>query len=401
MALPSDCLVCVPAGDFGSGAGIDPSSAIGYEAYVTAQPPPNNTLLPGMIICGMTEQGIVAKHYDQWRDTIGSGAANVGSKFGPELSVVAPGANVLCRAQAGYASSTGTSFATAQVAGIAALVRSLEPTLGAPAVALRIKATAAKTGQFGYSSAPEGPRNDHMGFGRADCAAATVWTAAGRSNMIVRDNPADEGVEPSIGWWISDVIVVAANTIPGDTTNAGGPVTAFPVVTDQTSALNGIFDTAVAGGNSTIGASGDHWVFVRVKNESFGGTTADARCIRVTCNLASCSTGFMFPIDWVQSDDNVPMGIVVAGADAREDGYLADPVGGGGLGTGKTVIFRLHVTAAQVAGIHTAAFEYAPGFYHACALAMVLASNDISPMTIAGDVRTQINNITQRNLAVV
>lgn len=425
LTLPADCLVCAPSGNFGTDPAdpfIDAADSIGYLTFVLSEAV-YTSIVPNMLICGMTEQFNAARHYDDWRDSLGGGAANVGSKFGPELDVVAPGVGVRVRTTVpGYGNAIGTSYATAHVAGIAALVRSVEPGLTGAQVRTRILQTTAKTGSFGYGLAavvaglqpppPNSCRNDHMGYGRVDAAAVTVWTAAGQANVIVRDNntmPAptgDEGAEPSMGWWNSDMIIVATDTIPGDTSNGGGPVTSFPAVTTQGSALDGFFTAAVNGGNSTIGAAGDHYVFIRCKNKNISGSQ-HARCIRATCVLASCSTGFTGPDDWLVEYDDVAGGMICCGADAYEDGYYASdqPVvanpAAPPVAPEDVVIFRLHVTAAQVANIHTPAFEYAPGFYHACALVMVDCSNDISTFPILGDFRNSINNLTQRNLAVV
>jgi hypothetical protein len=238
-----------------------------------------------------------------------------------------------------------------------------------------------------------------MGHGRVDAAAVTAWQASGKSNMMVRDEPGDTGAEPSIGWYQSDVLIVPASvgsTVPGDATSV------FPAPTTGGSALDNAFTAAVTTGYYSFNATGDHYVFVRVKNSTAGTLpgTGDARCIRACIVLAAISTGFTID-DFMTADDNFAGGIVVPSSDPadptqREHGYFAGPLAPGGV-----VIFRFLVTNAQMTtDLHSAPFQYAPGFYHACGLAMVTASNDLGPYNAVFDVRTQINNITQRNLTV-
>jgi hypothetical protein len=158
----------------------------------------------------------------------------------------------------------------------------------------------------------------------------------------------------------------------------------------------------VIGSWSQFNATGDHYVFVRVVNSNDGSLpgTGDARCIRASVVLAAISTGFTID-DFIHADDAAASGIVIPSSDPadptqREHGYFAGPLPPGGV-----VIFRFFVSNTQVTtGLHDPSFQYAPGFYHCCGLAMATASNDIGPYTAVFDVRTQINNITQRNLTV-
>ncbi|RKN45608.1 type VII secretion-associated serine protease mycosin [Streptomyces hoynatensis] len=76
--------------------------------------------------------------------------------YGDKLTVIAPGGS-------GYRVESGTSFAAAQVAGAAALVRERFPGLSAQEVAERLTASASVVG---------GRRNDHTGAGIVDPFAA-------------------------------------------------------------------------------------------------------------------------------------------------------------------------------------------------------------------------------------
>ncbi|WP_346539506.1 S8 family serine peptidase [Micromonospora sp. DPT] len=96
-------------------------------------------------------------------DTNGGHAAV--SVTGPELDVVAPAVDIYCPSLNGrYRVSTGTSDATAIVAGAAALVRAKYPDLPASEVVHRLTATAVDKGPPG--------RDDEYGYGVIDLVAA-------------------------------------------------------------------------------------------------------------------------------------------------------------------------------------------------------------------------------------
>ncbi|SCL18969.1 type VII secretion-associated serine protease mycosin [Micromonospora rhizosphaerae] len=84
---------------------------------------------------------------------------------GPEVDVVAPAVNIFSTSFDGnYSKATGTSDATAIVAGAAALIRSKYPYLPAQEVAHRLTATAIDKGPPG--------RDDEYGYGVIDLVAA-------------------------------------------------------------------------------------------------------------------------------------------------------------------------------------------------------------------------------------
>ncbi|WP_232533848.1 type VII secretion-associated serine protease mycosin [Plantactinospora sp. KBS50] len=87
------------------------------------------------------------------------------SATGPELDIVAPGVDMYSTSTGGkYGKSSGTSDATAIVAGAAALVRSRFPDLSAAEVVHRLTATAIDRGPPG--------RDDEYGYGELDLVAA-------------------------------------------------------------------------------------------------------------------------------------------------------------------------------------------------------------------------------------
>ena len=87
------------------------------------------------------------------------------SVTGPEIDVVAPAVDIYSTGiNKGYRVGTGTSDATAIVAGAAALIRSKYPNLPAQEVAHRLTATAVDKGPPG--------RDDQYGYGVIDLVAA-------------------------------------------------------------------------------------------------------------------------------------------------------------------------------------------------------------------------------------
>ncbi len=87
------------------------------------------------------------------------------SVSGPEIDVVAPAVDIYSTSYGGkYSKGTGTSSATAIVAGAAALIRSKFPDLPAAEVAHRLTATAVDKGPPG--------RDDQYGYGVIDLVAA-------------------------------------------------------------------------------------------------------------------------------------------------------------------------------------------------------------------------------------
>ncbi|MCX5069228.1 S8 family serine peptidase [Micromonospora lupini] len=87
------------------------------------------------------------------------------SATGPEVDVVAPAVDIYSTSYGGkYSKGTGTSSATAIVAGAAALIRSKYPYLPAQEVAHRLTATAIDKGPPG--------RDDEYGYGVIDLVAA-------------------------------------------------------------------------------------------------------------------------------------------------------------------------------------------------------------------------------------
>ena len=109
-----------------------------------------------------------------------------GSNYGPEVDVIAPGVQIATITLGGGTtlSFNGTSSATPHVAGIAALVRALDPTLTYAAVRSLIEATAQD--QVG-PPAEDAPGYDiYFGFGRVNAHRA-VLAALGSTTFCFAD----------------------------------------------------------------------------------------------------------------------------------------------------------------------------------------------------------------------
>jgi subtilisin family serine protease len=374
---------------------VAPTGRDGTPIYPSASLPGN------LVICGATDKTNLGdeattprerRRFDEWKAD-GAGA-DEGSRSGADVSVVAPGVGIITTTTgSGYVTDAqGTSIAAAHVAGLAALVRSKDATLDTGAkVRTRLETTAAKTGRTLYRHVDgRGLRNDEMGFGRIDAAAVLAADAAEIADVYIRDNQTDAGVEPSMGWWVSDVIVTTTPQVPGDAT------TEFPQQVAEGAALDAAFTAAVAAGaaNAQVQANVANYVFIRVRNRN-DVPSGDARGLRVTGVLASCATSF-FPDDWDAVADDADH--VVAALATPWEGYWYEPVP-----SGQVVIFRLTVEAARADRFDDPAASF---HGHACCLARVVACNDVAFNTASlvgypGDVRTQRNNLTQRNLTVV
>ena len=99
------------------------------------------------------------------------------SNGGPEVELAAPGGEAAdpifsASLNGTYAMLHGTSIATAHVSGAAALIRGYAPQWSAAAVRDVLHNTASKVGSASYI----GGRNDRLGFGRIDSAAALRWS---------------------------------------------------------------------------------------------------------------------------------------------------------------------------------------------------------------------------------
>jgi subtilisin family serine protease len=98
-------------------------------------------------------------------------ADNMRSRFGNHIDLSAPGWEVLSTTvNGGYWADSGTSYATPLVAGMAAVLLSINPTLGGEEVMELLKTTARDLGAAGW--------DQFFGWGRVDFGAAAAAARA-------------------------------------------------------------------------------------------------------------------------------------------------------------------------------------------------------------------------------
>lgn len=147
------------------------------------------------------------------------------SSYGTCVDVVAPGTDIwstLPNNQTGNMS--GTSMAAPHVAGLAALIISVNPNLTGKEVVNTIEKTAQKIGNYSYSttsSRSNGTWNNEMGYGL--CNAFAAVSAAGGDIVTFNDRTVSSS-QTVTGWIILSENVTVTNGAKL-TFNAGGSVT--------------------------------------------------------------------------------------------------------------------------------------------------------------------------------
>lgn len=133
-----------------------------------------------------------------------SGSRSSFSNYGSQLDVIAPGSNILSTTLSNsIISKDGTSMATPHVAGVAALVLSVNPCLTEQQVRDIIEQTAQKVGGYSYTTTtgrPNGTWNNEMGYGLVDAYAAVQMAQSMGSttlDLMVKDGIDDIGEEPN------------------------------------------------------------------------------------------------------------------------------------------------------------------------------------------------------------
>ncbi|WP_289012853.1 S8 family serine peptidase [uncultured Capnocytophaga sp.] len=123
------------------------------------------------------------------------------SGYGRELDVVAPGVGILSTIPNNSVSSEdGTSMACPHVAGVAALILSVNPDLTVKQVADIIEQTAQKVGGYNYQNTytrPNGTWNNQMGYGLVDAyKALQKATIAGTDEFCLKTDATFELIAP-------------------------------------------------------------------------------------------------------------------------------------------------------------------------------------------------------------
>lgn len=127
------------------------------------------------------------------------------SNYGDNLDIVAPGVDIYStKLENAYDYSDGTSFASPQVSGVAALILSVNPNLTGQEVRDIIEKTAQKVRPDLYNyqsdqSHPNGTWNNEMGYGLVDAYAAVKMAKIPDTpaDLLIRDYVGDDGEEPS------------------------------------------------------------------------------------------------------------------------------------------------------------------------------------------------------------
>lgn len=126
------------------------------------------------------------------------------SAYGSKLDVVGPGTGIITTANGDDIEVlTGTSLSSPYIAGVAALVLSVNPCLSNKQVRDIIEKTSQKVGNYIYSTNPTRPNgawNNEMGYGLVDAYAAVQLAQAMNSptlDLMVRDGYDDFGIQPN------------------------------------------------------------------------------------------------------------------------------------------------------------------------------------------------------------
>jgi serine protease len=137
-----------------------------------------------------------------WSSTSGSG-------YGLELDVVAPGDGIpvlwppINSSPEMVSNKSGTSFAAPHVAGLVALILSVNPCLSSKQVRDIIEQTCQKTNGYNYTITPNRPNgtwNEEMGYGLIDAYAAVQMAQQMYSaslDLMIRDGLTDIGNQPN------------------------------------------------------------------------------------------------------------------------------------------------------------------------------------------------------------
>ncbi len=302
--------------------------------------------------------------------------AGIGSNYGAQMSVVAPGSPLPTTdiASGTFAGFGYTSGATPHVSGLAALLFGKYPALTSVAVRNIIERTAEKTGILAYSdstSYPNGVWNNELGYGRINVKQALDF-----ADVYIKDYAGDNGTEPSSPpggdfWDFSDIVI---RTFDDNVFNPGDPTQ-----------------------SNRVERHNQNFLYVRVTNSGPQQATNAIVNVRITPYVGA---QFMYPTDWVASDATHVTPTPAPGSQATP----GHPVN---ILSGNSVIAKFTISASQVEDLWGWENSHP---WHPCLLASVKADNDYAFASfdvfatgspIGGAVVVRRNNLAQRNLTVV
>jgi hypothetical protein len=299
------------------------------------------------------------------------------SAIGNTLDLVAPGVCITSTAANGsIIEDEGTSFAAPHVAGVAALILSVNPCLTRQQVYDIIEQTAQKVNNiidpFTYSSIagrPNGTWNNKVGYGLLDAYAAVKMAQSMGSadfDLMVKDSQNDTGTEPNTVtqyMWTSDNIWVRNNN-----------------------------DSGLTHENPDYSANGNpNYVKVKVINKSCINSTGNEQ---LTLYWAKASTSLGYPNPWfggVFYDSTNP--------NSASMGNLVGTLNIPPLQAGQEAILTFPWQVPNPANYGNDGDQW-----HFCLLARIEATND--PMTFpeTSDLNANVrnnNNIAWKNVTVV
>ncbi|MTI22300.1 T9SS type A sorting domain-containing protein [Fulvivirga sp. RKSG066] len=296
-----------------------------------------------------------------------------GSCFGAQLDVMGPGAMISTtdrQGGSGYdgtdytASFGGTSSACPMVAGVAALILSVNPCLTHDEVEDIIEQTAQKVGGYAYANVggrPNGTWHTEMGYGLVDAEAAVLMAQSMLPNnfsfdIYSKDRPFDTGVEPNPDggpMWISEDIWVRQNLDGG--------------ITHQ---------------NPEFKLFSPNGVYVKITNRS--STTSD--CSNLSLYFSKASTGLVWPTHW---DDYNIAGVL--------NGDKVNTVSIPAIAPGASEIIEIPWYPPNPA-------DFSNDVHHFCLLARIESPsdpmfNEQNGVGVSGNVRRN-NNIVWKNISV-
>lgn len=137
--------------------------------------------------------------------------------YGPHIDFAAPGLALYTTAtSSGYATRSGTSYATPVFSGVVAALMTINPALGPGEILDLLKRTSTDLGAPGW--------DEHYGWGRIDFAKAAQATAATLS--IVSSGPTANGFTVSMNYWpgANYILWKASSPYPAEWQKVSNPV---------------------------------------------------------------------------------------------------------------------------------------------------------------------------------